>query len=262
MEKKNSRFKEGGNAWLITFADLMTNLLVLFVLLYSYSTTDLNKFRSVIDSFNNNTSLSNMSGADGGEQRTGEGAQEQATGPLQRDPAKEEPQGIEGEVSADLKRKLAELMRQEKEIAEILGFVQSFAQEHDLEGEMKVSYTNRGIELTLPEVMLFESGRDVLLDDAIVFLDKMAPLLKQIPNAIEVEGHTDDRPISTSRFPSNWDLSTARANRVIRYLVEKHGIDPRRFKSVGYGEFRPVASNDTEEGRRKNRRVVMIIEIQ
>ena len=124
---------------------------------------------------------------------------------------------------------------------------------------MTVTPTERGIEVVLPEIMLFPSGQADLLDEAIAFLDDMAPLLADISNPIEVEGHTDNRPISTVRFPSNWDLSTARANEVIRYLVETHDLQPERFKAVGYGEYHPIASNKTEEGKSKNRRVVMVI---
>lgn len=241
FEKTRSR-----HPWLITFADLLLVMLVLFVLMFSYSKTDIQKFKSVVHSFQSHSNLYRGSApAD------------------QDDPASDDIDEDAGDeettVSKDLEDQLAEMIAREERIQEILDFVDAYAKEHGLKEKMTVSPTAKGIEVVLPEIMLFPSGQADLLDEAIVFLDDMAPLLAEISNPIEVEGHTDNRPISTVRFPSNWDLSTARANEVIRYLIEEHGLDPKRFKAVGYGEHQPIASNDTEQGKSQNRRVVMVI---
>lgn len=237
MKKDKFEMKKSQQPWLITFADMLLVILVLFVLLYSYSETDVEKFKSVMGSFQKHSMM------DGGSGFMDE--------------------GMDGDggatVPKDLEEQFAEMLEREENIQEILNYVDSYATEHELEDKMTVTPTKKGIEVVLPEIMLFPSGQADLLDEAIAFLDDMAPLLADISNPIEVEGHTDNRPISTVRFPSNWDLSTARANEVIRYLVETHDLQPERFKAVGYGEYHPIASNKTEEGKSKNRRVVMVI---
>lgn len=237
MKKDKFEMKKSQQPWLITFADMLLVILVLFVLLYSYSETDVEKFKSVMGSFQKHSMM------DGGSGFMDE--------------------GMDGDggatVPKDLEEQFAEMLEREENIQEILNYVDSYATEHELEDKMTITPTKKGIEVVLPEIMLFPSGQADLLDEAIAFLDDMAPLLADISNPIEVEGHTDNRPISTVRFPSNWDLSTARANEVIRYLVETHDLQPERFKAVGYGEYHPIASNKTEEGKSKNRRVVMVI---
>ena len=106
--------------------------------------------------------------------------------------------------------------------------------------------------------VMFDSGSAQIRPEFTPILEKIAEELMKIPNDIRIEGHTDNRPIHTPMFPSNWELSAARATSVLRFLVKK-GIDPSRLSAVGYGEFRPVASNDTPEGRAKNRRVEILI---
>lgn len=237
--------------WLVTFADLLMVILILFVLLYSYSDAD---FESVTNSFQNHNQLEKGS-APGGSSGVpgGDGDQDGATGKT-TDSKKDEKT-----VPKEYEKQLEEMIKRDKKIREIMDYVKTYAVEHDLEDKMTVTPTEKGIEVVLPEIMLFPSGKADLIEAAVLFLDDMAPLLGQISNVIEVEGHTDNRPISTARFPSNWDLSTARANVVIRHLTEKHKLDPNRFRAIGYGEYQPIASNDSDEGRSKNRRVVLII---
>ncbi|WP_339161621.1 OmpA family protein [Siminovitchia sp. FSL H7-0308] len=234
MNKKRFKGTKTNQAWLVTFADLSLVILILFVLLYSYSDTNAEKFKSVTDSFQNHNNLKQDSG--GG--APGEGGTT---------------------VPNEYEEQLADMIKREKRIEEILDYVGKYASEHGLENEMTVTTTDKGIEVVLPEVMLFPSGKADLINEAKLFLDDMAPMLSEISNMIEVEGHTDNRPISTERFPSNWDLSTARANQVVHYLIEKHGLSPERLRTVGYGEYHPIASNQTEKGRSQNRRVVLII---
>ncbi|RST77625.1 hypothetical protein D4T97_003900 [Siminovitchia acidinfaciens] len=231
--------------WLITFADLLMVILILFVLLYSYSDTD---FKSATNSFQNHNRGSAPEESGGGG-IAGDGEEKPSDG---------ESEG-EKTVPKEYEKQLEEMIKREKHIQEILDYVKTYATKHDLEGKMTVTPTEKGIEVILPEIMLFPSGKADLKEEAILFLDDMAPLLAEISNIIEIEGHTDNRPISTERFPSNWDLSTARANIVIRHLTEKHKLDPNRFKAIGYGEYKPISTNNTDEGRSKNRRVVLII---
>jgi chemotaxis protein MotB len=132
-------------------------------------------------------------------------------------------------------------------------------------GEMagQVEINKEGLRITLEEqgnLPFFESGKADLTEQITNNIDKIYPILKKLSNDYEiiVEGHTDNVPIYTKQFQSNWELSTARATSVVRYLVSK-GIDPRKISAIGYGEYRPIAPNDTPENRQKNRRVVFFV---
>jgi len=113
--------------------------------------------------------------------------------------------------------------------------------------------------ISLKEKILFETGKADLPPEAKAVLDKLHPVFLQIPNQIIVEGHTDNVPIKTMQFPSNWELSTARSTQVIRYLIEEKNFPKERISATGYGEYHPVVSNDTPEGRAENRRVDFVI---
>ncbi len=123
---------------------------------------------------------------------------------------------------------------------------------------MQVRRTENWIELELNESMLFSGASASMQQAAGPLLEKIANMLNVLPNTVHVEGHADSRPIRTSAFPSNWELSAARAASVVNVFVQQ-GIEPSRLAAVGYGQFRPVAANDTEDGRRRNRRVVIVV---
>ena len=123
---------------------------------------------------------------------------------------------------------------------------------------MQVRRTENWIELELNESMLFSGASASMQQAAGPILAKIANMLNVLPNTVHVEGHADSRPIRTSAFPSNWELSAARAASVVNVFVQQ-GIEPSRLAAVGYGQFRPVAANDTEDGRRRNRRVVIVV---
>ncbi len=116
----------------------------------------------------------------------------------------------------------------------------------------------RGIVITLQDYLLFDSGKAEIKSESKEALIKIAEELKTIKNKISIEGHTDNVPISSSQFKSNWELSTARAVSVLHFFIEQ-GLSPDRFTVTGYAEYKPVADNETEEGRAKNRRVEIIL---
>lgn len=126
--------------------------------------------------------------------------------------------------------------------------------------QVQVDLTKRGLVITFVAEVLFDSGKSVLRKEALPILDKMISVIKEeVPNRnIGIEGHTDNQPIKYSNWKSNWELSTARATTVLHYL-EDTGIDPRKLQATGYGEYRPVAPNDTKENRQRNRRVEVVI---
>jgi chemotaxis protein MotB len=119
--------------------------------------------------------------------------------------------------------------------------------------------TDRGLVIHIMEGALFEDGQADLTASARDVLRVVGADIKKTENHIRVEGHTDPRPISTPRFPSNWELSTARATSVLRYMVDSVGLAPERVSALGFGEFRPLSPNDSPEGMAKNRRVDIVV---
>ncbi|MEW6041727.1 MAG: OmpA family protein, partial [Elusimicrobiota bacterium] len=136
--------------------------------------------------------------------------------------------------------------------------------EKKAEDELKSKFTNieiteEMIKITLPSPVLFDSGKAELKPAAMTALKDIANTIKNMSNRLLIEGHTDNKPVHSKKFQSNWELSTARAFSVIRYFIENEKLDPRRLSAVGYGEFRPKDSNETEEGRAVNRRIEIYI---
>lgn len=116
----------------------------------------------------------------------------------------------------------------------------------------------RGVVVTFSDAVLFASGSSEIKQEAFDVLEKLSKSINKVPGRIIIEGHTDNVPISSGKYASNWELSTARAASVLHFFITK-GADPNRFSIAGYGEYRPVASNETEDGRAKNRRVELVI---
>lgn len=154
--------------------------------------------------------------------------------------------------------KKAEPTEKGKKIQRQIQELQEMLKKMGLEGELKIAYEAIGIRLILQERLLFDSGSAEIKPEMITIVDKIADIIREIPNPIEVEGHTDNIPISTPRFPSNWELSTARASTIVRYFISK-GISSERLKASGYADTRPIASNATPDGRAQNRRVEIVI---
>jgi len=155
---------------------------------------------------------------------------------------------------SELKDEMSELERAKQEL------------ENRLRGEInnndvKVEMLERGLVITFVAEVLFDSGKATLRESAFDTLEKVARVLNTTVKDLNVgiEGHTDNEPIKKSGWKSNWELSAARAMGVLHYLVEENGVDPNRLSATGYGEYRPVASNDMKEGRQKNRRVEIVI---
>ncbi|MDI6865303.1 OmpA/MotB family protein [Thermodesulfovibrio yellowstonii] len=128
---------------------------------------------------------------------------------------------------------------------------------NDISG-INIKSDARGIVITLPDSLLFSSGSAELKPESTDALTRIAEKLKELPGKVAIEGHTDNIPISSSVYKSNWELSAARASSVLHFLLQR-GLSPDRFLIAGYGEYKPVATNDTDEGRAKNRRVELII---
>jgi len=126
-------------------------------------------------------------------------------------------------------------------------------------GTIDVKRDKRGIVIAVADKMLYKSGSARLKEEAIDFLDQLVQPILDYPHPIRIEGHTDNIPISTKEFPSNWELSASRAINVAKYFIDNHEIDPGRITSIGYAEHKPLTSNDSPDGRAKNRRVDIVL---
>lgn len=126
-------------------------------------------------------------------------------------------------------------------------------------GELQVVRSERGIVISVQNSVLFDSGSAEVRGEAVPVLEEVAAALRHLDNSVLVEGYTDNVPIQTAAFPSNWELSSARATNVLRHLLAAGDLEPDRFAAVGYGEYRNIYPNDTEENRQKNRRVDIVI---
>lgn len=253
--RKKEEGSKGSPAWMTTFSDLMTLLLVFFVLLFAYSEIDVQKFRAIASSFKGVLDY------------------EQSAIPMDN-PTNNTMSNNDKELLDKLKEKEKDKKEQESqnqnpvyektvnsnELDELLIRIKNYLRENNLEGVISATREKRGIVLVLQEKVLFDSGQAIIKKEAMPFLSKVAEMIDTIPNMVEVEGHTDSqRIIQPSPYPTNWNLSGARAANVVNYLIDKYNLVPERFKIAGYAYTQPVASNETVEGRQKNRRVVIVI---
>ncbi|MGB9885492.1 MAG: flagellar motor protein MotB [Moorellales bacterium] len=229
----------GPGEWILTYSDFITLVLTFFILLYSFSNLDVQKFRVFIASFQ------------------GVGIMNQGPQPLENQRIQIEQEQIP--MFQPNPSILEAAQREQQKVQEIFAQVKAYLEQNGLEDKVELRYTDRGVALDVKERILFDTGKADLKPEARTVLDRLAGLFGRLPYQIQVEGHTDIRPIHTVEFPTNWELSTARSARVVRYFTEVHGLDPRKFAAVGYGEFRPLVPNDSEENMALNRRVVMVI---
>jgi chemotaxis protein MotB len=218
--------------WLTTYSDLVTLLLCFFVLLYSFSVLDVEKFRKFVASFQ------------------GQGIMDGVTSPINRDPS---PVPVQEGPTQDLDGPFW------SDSGKMLVHIQDFLNDNGIEGQVRAYREQGGVLVEIQDHLLFDSAKANIRPDGLGLLNTLSVLFAQMPNSIVVEGHTDNIPINTAEFPSNWELSTARATRVVRYYVDVRGLDPRRMAAMGFSEFHPISSNATAEGRSENRRVVFFI---
>jgi chemotaxis protein MotB len=262
--KKKHEEHVNAEAWAIPYGDLVTLLFALFTVMYAMSSVNEGKFRvlsdSMIAAFNG--APKSMRPVNIGEKQPGKGGDKELTGItptvfIQMKDEKSTPDGklvprdptkTENMQSADLPGALIRMQRQVQDAMQSL-----------IDAKLvTVRRENMWLEIEINADILFPSGAGEFSPAAEPVLDKLAEVLKPFPNPIRVEGHTDDRPIRTAEFPSNWELSAARAASVVHQFT-KQGVDPLRLEIVGFGEFHPRQPNDTNEGRNANRRVVVLV---
>ncbi|GEN57286.1 hypothetical protein GCM10012290_18460 [Halolactibacillus alkaliphilus] len=251
MKRPEKKVKKGAPAWMTTFSDMMTLILVFFILLFSMSQIDAARFEAVAESFRNRMIFtgfpSNLDMQNPTENSNPNQNQEGATD-FKNNLFDQDVDDLD-ESTEDNKEELDELLQE----------VEGYLEENNLQDVISANRTDQGVVLILQERVLFETAEANVKSEGEPFLDKVGLLLTNIPNEVRVEGHTDNRPISTTVYPSNWELSGARASSVIRFILEQHNLDQERFIAVGYGDTRPIAPNDSVENWRRNRRVEIVI---
>ncbi len=253
---------EEGAAWMTTFADLMSLLLTFFVLLLSFAQMDIVKFRDAMGSLQNAFGYAYSSEGLHPSSPTSflkykyekkdSFIQDPLNMPYKR---RARERIVEGEKTMEiLKERIVEV----KENKLILKRVNEIIKKNDIEDSVEAERTGRGVVVRVKGQLFFPVGSDVLKVGAYPLLDDIIELAEDFPYRMSVEGHTDNTPINTVRFRSNWELSTARAIAALRYIMDSGKIDHGRLGASGYADTRPITENDTPDGRQKNRRVEFI----
>lgn len=243
--KKRQAHPENHERWLISYADFITLLFAFFVVMFASSQADKGKAQQVSESVKKaleGEKVSAMIAAvlGGAADNTGKG------GAMMHGPG-----GVQRPVE-EKNQKLAELL------PSLTVLSQELRKEIDA-GQIQISMTQRGLVISFAQAALFPSGEDVISDDAYTGLEKIAAALSKIPNPVRLEGHTDSVPIKTPRFHSNWELSAARSIALLELLSDRLGVPRERLSIAGYADTAPLASNETEEGRARNRRVDIVV---
>ena len=271
-KKKEQPAEEGSPAWMATFSDLMNLLLCFFVLLFASSTMDEGKIQKIMASFNNmNFSILNEGNISllSGDLMSGGVTQvpdiqsilTQAGKAIDGDPGEDlEAASSDADKLSDEELKNEYDKRGEEQSEEMYEEIVQMAESYTIDDEIILDYNAQYVELNLNGSILFDSGKAEVREDSKMFLQKIARILIKYKYCIiEIEGHTDNVPISTSKYENNRALSTERARNVYEYLMSQENFIDANMKIAGYGESKPIASNATEEGRAKNRRVVIKI---
>ena len=242
--------KENNERWLVTYSDLITLLLIFFVIMYAMSNIDVAKFLTLSESLNAALDPSNQIPL-----------QNLGTTALLADQNPSAGHQTGAQVTSLSKPQLAQfhaMLKEDEVFSHLFARLKSYINKHGLSQSVSVQNQQRGIQITLRDVVFFQTGEDTLRSGAQQDLLDLAPFLKQIPNNIVVEGFTDNVPIHTAMFPSNWELSVGRAVNVVKYLIAS-GISPQRLAATGYGQFHPLVPNTSDYNRQLNRRVNIVI---
>ncbi len=208
------------NRWVISYADFVTMLLALFMVLYAANSMGKSEVKNVNDSLK---------------------------GVFSTKPA------FEQKIPETQEQNLSPEVLEQDEI------VKNLKSGDISDDSVKIVKEKRGVVIRLNDTMLFDPGSAIIKSEAKAKLDKIALSLEAFTNPVVIEGHTDSMPIKNEKYPSNWELSTARATNIISYLTQTKKFPPGRLSAVGYGEYMPVDKNDNPAGRAKNRRVDIVI---
>ncbi len=220
----NDETSSGG--WEVTYSGFALILLCFFIMLCSFSSMEEAKVMRFVKSFTSAVSI------------------------LQG--------GLDFESGEDILPHLPDIIDKESELANIFEDLRKLTGDLGLEGDVNLFFSKKGLVMRLSDTFMFDLGAAEILPEAIPLLKKLAFIISKTSYSVRVEGHTDNLPIHTRKFPSNWELSTARAVNVLRYFTQKEKAPMQRLSAVGFGEFQPIFVNDSPEQRAKNRRVEIV----
>ena len=226
MQRKRRKVDDiNTNSWIDTYADTITLLLTFFILLYSFSSIDNEKLKVIASSLR---------------------------GEIVGTPMKLEDVKIEEDI-------LEPGIGDKNPYDILVEKVTTVLEENGLSDVVTIREEDAGVILQLGNSILFDSAKAILKSDSFEVLDVISTIIPQIDNEIMVQGHTDNRPMNSYVYPSNWELSSARALAVVKYFINEKGLDPNRFSATGYGEHRPLVENTTSKNMDINRRVDILI---
>ncbi len=246
MPRKKPPTHENHERWLVSYADFITLLFAFFVVMFASAQSGSNKAaevsESVREALEHGQFTSTLATA------LGRGKHEAKKAPLTDAPTqkKENPLPPKPEVHSP-------------DLAPYLDALQKGLDKELKSGKLEVKLEGRGLVISMREATFFESGRETVSTGSIEILERIAAIVRQLPNPVRLEGHTDSRPIHNSRFRNNWELSTARSIAMLEILRDRFGIPESRMAVAGYAENAPADTNDTEEGRAHNRRVDLVL---
>lgn len=230
--------EEMNESWLLPYSDLMTLLLALFISLFAISHTDNEKVKQMANAF---SSAFNMGG------------------PSFFDNMGPNP-GRAAETPSDEDKGNHSYVQENQNLERVQRQMNEYIQQNNLQNDLSTQMSSDGLMLRIKEHALFPSGSADLVPEAQRLAPVIAGLLASIPERVVISGYTDNVPISTPRYPSNWDLSSQRALNFMKLILASNAsLNPARFSALGYSEYHPIASNDTPEGRAQNRRVEVLI---
>lgn len=259
-DKKCPECKKGAPEYMNTYGDMMTLLLCFFVLLFAMSSVDSQKFKTVMQAFQG--ALGVMKGGqtvDPTKLVSNTRVTSKGTEMKFRLLAKNIQSALDEIEKEKNKKSAGDTDKTQNEKDDTKSANNEMVTKVDLEKNATVVINEKGIKISLGSQMLFDSGRAELKPEAMILIDSIMKEVRGVDNQIIVEGHTDNIPINTQRFPSNWELSTTRAVNVLKHMIEKDKTLIGRIAVAGYAETKPEASNETAQGRQKNRRVDILI---
>lgn len=226
-KKKKHEEHENHERWLVSYADFITLLFAFFVVMYSVSSTNEGKLKAAADSIS------------------------QAFNPVIAMSAS--PIRIDPKITSELHNVIHPDFK-------VYQRIQDAVRESGEWGDrVQVTVEKRGIVIRVADTVIFDTGKAEIRSEAKEVLRKVGHIMATLNSQVRVEGHTDNVPIKTAHYPSNWELSTDRASGIVRYFIDDAKMAPERLSAAGYSEFKPISENDTPDGRAKNRRVDIVI---
>ena len=246
LKRKKKHEDHVDEAWLLPYADILTLLLALFIVLFAASEVDNEKFEKISDAFNS-------------ELQGGTGVLDQKDAIENFEDKSQIPQiGEENPSAVNQEEDSKEQDRQE--LKELQEKIEAYIAEKGLAPRLQTELIDKGLLLKIKEGVLYAPGSaDISPESSTIAVEISNLLITDPPRSILIEGHTDNIPATSEDFPSNWELSSARAINFMKILLENDNLDPKKFSATGYGEYQPIAPNDTPEGRAENRRVSVLI---